>query len=235
MAYSRAFKRFDSRLEEVDHLRVLSRANHERLRRKEINQGFHSNALIRGATVLLSSHIQGYIEDLADLLIARVVASGNDGNVLPDTFRYFVMKGELTRIVQSDSPNNIIKTVRHIVANRHELLSLDTPLPSSLPDEKFKDSFGNPTTKEIGKFLTRLGILDLKNSLKKYLKNETYIASNAVDQIIDRRTKIAHGDPLATLTPEEFTKYLVLVRKFCAGTDKVACAHFRSIGCTELT
>lgn len=230
MAYSRAFQKFEVRLEEVKHLKALGQSNVRTFRKKSVDSNFHTNALIRAATVLLSSHIQGYIEDLAELLLERAIASGKNGEIVPDTFRYQYLKGEISALRQSDDPEKLVRAARRLNA-KSDILDISKPLPSIDGDASYKDGFGNPTSAEIKRFLSRFGVQNLESSLKIYLKTQTYIASNAVDQIIDRRTKIAHGDPLATLTPTEFLAYLNLVRKYCAAIDRSACKHFKKIGC----
>ncbi|MFO6429289.1 MAE_28990/MAE_18760 family HEPN-like nuclease [Erythrobacter sp. W302b] len=231
MTYSRAFQKFEDRLEEVKHLKVLGNSRVRVIRKKLVDSSFHTNALIRAATVLLSSHIQGYVEDLAELLLERAIACGKNGDIMPDTFRYQYLKGEIKALRQSDDPDKLVRAARRLNA-KSDILDITKPLPSIEEDASYKDGFGNPTSTEIKKFLSRFGVKDLDISLKIYLKTQTYIAGNAVDQIIDRRTKIAHGDPSATLTPKDFLDYLNLVRKYCAAIDRSACKHFKNIGCT---
>lgn len=232
MAYSRAFKKFEERLTEVDHLRSLSRTPVSKILRNPIDQADHTNFLIRSATVLLCSHIQGFVEDLSDVLVTSAISSKKLGEILPDSFRYYILKGEFATFRQTDDPEKLVKAMRRVVQKRLHILDLANELPESLNDEPFKDGFGNPTSKEISKYLRRFGIEDFNEEIKTYLGNSTYTATNAVDQIVDRRTKIAHGNPLATLTPSEFSDYFVLVRKFCAAVDRLACSHFRKKGCS---
>lgn len=83
---SPAFKRLEERLAEVSHLHLVAR-KYAQMKKiiKHKDQVAHTNALVRSATVLLSSHIQGYVEDLSDIVIEHLIADDVDAVLVPDT------------------------------------------------------------------------------------------------------------------------------------------------------
>ena len=81
--YSLALKKLFVRLDEIDHLRRLCRSYSRLPSRTRTDLTSHVNALTRSCVVLLCGHIQGFVEDLSDLILERIVAD----KVKRDKFR----------------------------------------------------------------------------------------------------------------------------------------------------
>lgn len=231
-ALSPAYRRFESRLDEVSHLRKLSQKYNTFSRIVGIERDAHVNILTRSSIVLLSSHIQGFIEDLGDLVVERIVLDSVSANRVPDSLRFHATKTKLKEIQQKTDGTAIVASIREYSNTYNDMISLSGPAPSTLIGSQYKDGFGNPTVKAITKYLMRFGFANYESEMKRRLKGNWPITENAVNQIVDRRNKIAHGDSLATLTPLEMREYIILVKRFCSTTDSVTTKHFRSIGCS---
>ena len=229
-ALSPAFQRFEARLGEVKHLTSLSRKKVSG-RSLALASEEHAAALCRAATVLLSSHIQGYVEDLSDVVLGSLVSGSIPSSRIPDSFRYHASRKSIDSIAAVVGEHRVQK-IRDYQSQFGFLITTGGVVSSEYEGLPFKDGFGNPTVAEIKKFLKRFGFENFEGEMKRRLKGEWLIVENAVNQTIDRRNKIAHGDPLATLTPADLKQYTFLVRKFCSNTDRVTTKHFRSIGCT---
>jgi hypothetical protein len=229
---SSAFKRFEARLSEVDHLRYIARG-YLQLRPviRNRSQVDHANALVRSATVLLSSHIQGYIEDLMDVVMEHMINDGVSASLVPESLRYYATKSAIREMRDSNDPSKIIQKIRTYAQDYGDVLLLTGPAPASLASLDYKGGFGNPTVDEIRKFLSRFGLTDFHGQMAQKLKNEWPIIENAINQIVDRRNKIAHGDVLATLTVNELSQYTKIVRKFASNTDRTVTSHFSQKGC----
>lgn len=228
-ALSPAFRRFETRLGEVNHLISLSKKKVSG-RSLRLAADEHSAALCRAATVLLSSHIQGYVEDLSDVVMESLITGAIAADKIPDSFRYHSSRRAIDSIAAVVGENRIQK-IRDYTAQFSFLLNTDGAVSRQFEALPFKDGFGNPTVEEIRKFLRRFGFATFEGEMRRRLRADWLVVENAVNQTIDRRNKIAHGDPLATLTPADLKQYVALVRKFCATADSVTTKHFRSIGC----
>lgn len=227
-----AVYRFDERISEVNHLKLMAKkytAMKSILNNKD--KLAHNNALVRSATVLLSSHIQGYVEDVVELALEQLVVDQVSAEEIPDTLRFFAARSAIKPIRESGDPDAIIKKIRDLNTNHSKIIQKEGAVDPSFLGSEYKNGFANPTIDEIQKFLRRFGITDYDGQMGKRLKNEWPIISNAVNQIVDRRNKIAHGDVQATLTVQELHIYIGFSRKFVRATDKVITSTFRKKGC----
>lgn len=228
---STAFKRLETRLDEVHHLNLVAK---KYIQLKSIindpDKSAHTNALVRAATVLLSSHIQGYIEDLSDVVLNRLVEDNIGSHHVPDSLRFHAAKTAIKELKEADN-YSAIKKIREFNVTYDDILRLSGPVSPDFLGSEYKDGFGNPTVKEISRFFGRFGLNDFLGQMGKRLKSEWPIVENAVNQIVDRRNKIAHGDIQATLTVLELSQYIKLSRKFASSTDRVVTSHFGRVGC----
>ena len=229
---SAAFKRFEDRLSEIAHLRkIAEKYTHLPVIISESDQAAHTNALVRAGTVLLSSHIQGFVEDLSDLVVDRLIRDEIAGIKIPDSLRFHATKAAIREIREATDAAKTIEKMRRYRADYGEILEQNGPISIKFASSGYKDGFGNPTTSEIKKFFGRFGIDDFNKRMAGKLKSDWPIVENAVNQIVDRRNKIAHGDSLATLTIGELVDYMKLTRKYASATDRVVTSHFRLKGC----
>lgn len=230
--FTLAVSRFDERIKEVNHLKLMARrysAMKNLLNNKD--RVDHNNALVRSATVLLSSHIQGYIEDIAEVTLERLIYDEVSANLIPDSLRFFATRSAIEAIRETKDPDTTIKRIRNVNQYHEKIIKLDGFVDPSFLDSEYKNGFSNPTIEEVRKFLSRFGINDFDGQMGNRLKNEWPIVSNAVNQIVDRRNKIAHGDVQATLTVNELEAYIKLAKKFVRTTDRVITSSFRKKGC----
>ena len=68
--YTKAYSGFLHRLSEIDAINHVAKQYTRRLGRKD--DAATANALCRASVVLLSSHIEGYIGDLAEITLYRI-------------------------------------------------------------------------------------------------------------------------------------------------------------------
>lgn len=230
-ARSPAYNRFCERLNEVWHLYKLCRAYRSVSYRGRLGRSHHVNALTRSAIVLLSSHVQGFIEDYAEQIVDRLVADCVPKNRLPDRLSYYAARQSIDRIKSATDPDTLIGEIKRLNGEFGELFYGDGSVPKSLVGTRYKDGFGNPTVREIRRFFRRFGYETYDHDLRRQLKRDYLIVCNAVDQVVEQRTKIAHGDTVVASTPKDLGQYVLLTQKFCSRTDLVAGVHFRRIGC----
>jgi hypothetical protein len=232
VTHTPVYHRFAGRLNEVRHLYRLSRSYELTKNKVKIGKADHVNALVRSAVVMLSAHVQGYVEDYADHIVHHVTTSGIDRSKLPDRLFYFAARKLIEPVQANTDPDNIIAKLREFDRNARALVLAPGPISTSLTAAPYKDGFGNPTTKEILKFFKRFGCEALEGDMKAKLKGRYPFAKNAVDFIVEQRSKIAHGGATATTTPKEFREYLQLVDVYCSAADYLLARHFNSkLGC----
>ena len=228
--YTSAYSGFLRRLEEVKSLHGLA----QRISLEPATKGNVDkvNALCRAGVVLLSSHVEGYIEDLAVLALNKIYIKKIAKDKLGDGFRYYLSRKQIREIKDTNTtyPATVAAKVRVLVVEGEDIWSDNKFFLKSLPSDSFVD-FSNPKHKIIKKFLARFGFNKFHNDLARRLSINFFTCCNMVDQVVEQRNKIAHGDTTATGTPKDLADMIRLVLMYCRGTDIVVGNWFKNLGC----
>ena len=100
--YTSAYSRFTQRMAEIESILSVARSiERKRVSRSTLEQ---TNGLCRGAIVLLCSHIEGYIEDLASLAVFSVAENHVPKRLLSPSFKYHLSRDLLADISASTDP-----------------------------------------------------------------------------------------------------------------------------------
>lgn len=227
--YTEAYSEFVSRLPEVETLCKLAK-QHQRaagpLKRTEVVK-----PLCRAGVVLLSSHIEGYIEDLSEVILRKVWENDTLKNTLALKFRYYFSKDLIDEICNTTDPDTISEKVQLLFSRDHDLWGSDEIFNEELESDRFVSGFSTPRFDEIRKFIRRFGYEDYKRDMGRHLQARFQPCIKMVDNVVDQRNKIAHGDTVTTATPSDLVNMLELVRLFCRSTDVVVGNWFKTIGC----
>ena len=227
--YSGAYSGLISRFGEIEAILQLARsyarlpATHQSTTRV--------NALCRSGVVLLSSHIEGYIEDLGKIVLDKLVIRGTAKSVLGPGFRYYLSRDLIKDIGRMKDPGEIsIKVVELFTRDGH-IWDSNPNFIQPLPSDVFIQNFSNPTHDRIAKFFSRFGYTDYRRDLNAQLAANANACINMIDQVIEQRNKIAHGDAITTGTPTDLSDMLDLVKLYCRHADFVAGNWFSSQNC----
>lgn len=192
---------FSQRIHEVGVLRKKA-AQFERSR-ESFTRGPEISALCRGAVVLLSSHIEAYVKELGEHTLDKIHARGVCRSHLSPQFFYHMSKQTIDQIREASKPETIATRVQGFVDHEAVFWSNLEPLPAPVPSEAFNKGFSNPTFKKVKSYFGRFGYRDYRRDLFRELGRDAQPTVNNLDQIVETRNSIAHGDPLATKTPAE--------------------------------
>lgn len=185
----------------------------------------------RAAVVLLSSHIEGYIEELGELCLDRILTKKLEKQCLADSFFYFFSKDIIDEIKNTSDPGAISRKVRIITDRDLDIWSNDKIFQKPLDAERFLQDFSNPKTDEIKRFFARFGYSEFSLELGRLLKSNYLICRNMVDNVVDQRHKIAHGDISINGTPKDIEDQIQLVRLYCRAIDDIVSNWFKKQGC----
>lgn len=213
---SEPFRSFVARLDEIERLVVLA-VEMEKV--DAIGQRREINALCRGAVVLLCSHLEAYIKELGECALESLTRHNVPKAKLSPQFFYFLSQTKISNLRETTDPSKIAELIFDFLSNDLEHWSREEPFTSPLPTETFNIGFANPAYGKIQKYFKRFGYADYKAQLAKKLKAKNPFVTNAVEQLVDTRNKIAHGDPLATKTPGEVVEMVSTIKSFCSTTD----------------
>lgn len=226
--YSAAYLKFIERLNEIEMLGRIARRNDLGCSAKNI---LAANALCRSAIVLLTSHIEGYVEDLCEIALEKIVIKEMKKCELGESFQYYCSKDIIKSIQSSDQAVKITGHIKELFKRDDDIWSNNDLFLTPLPYERFIIDFSNPKPEFIKKLMNRFGYLTYEGDLKSILKGDYIICSNMIDQVVENRHKIAHGDPLVTSTPSGLQEMIRLVKIYCRTTDEVTAKWFADKGC----
>lgn len=155
---SGAFTKFALRILEVKRLLSLCTPENADYRIKKDNVE-RDDALLRGAHVLLCSHIEGYFEDLVSDLIAAYDHLASHVALLPDELRAQQVTGGSSKWELKD-PHKRWQTVQ--AWSVHPLIQSDAEKPVGWMEASLHiDGFSNPGSNEIESLFRTVGISDI--------------------------------------------------------------------------
>lgn len=227
--YTAAYQGFLQRLPEIEALNRLARQHSVKLGSKRDAETV--NALCRASIVLLSSHLEGYVENLAEVILQRIFQRTLSKQKLAPRFLYYFSKDILDELYGTRDPDKMAGKVKVLFQRDIDIWSTNDTFEAELPSDRFIADFSNPSFKKIKRFVARFGYSDYQHDLGYLLRANYQPCVNMVDNVIDQRNKIAHGDAVATAVPLDVANMLRLVRLFCRATDDVVGNWFRNEGC----
>ena len=225
--YTVAYSNLVNRLEEVKALQKLAK-KHSSLFSRDVRV---SNALCRSGVVLLCSHVEGYVDELVQIISERIVSKNLDKSKLPPRFYFFVSRDIILEIQQATDPSNVVEKIWALLERDNEIWLQNENLRSPLNSEIFLSNFATPMSKQIFKLMNRFGYENFGREMHSFLTSEAVIVTNMLDQVVRQRNKIAHGDTIATSTYQDLENMIDLVQKFCRVTDQLVGAWFANKRC----
>ncbi|MGM4924386.1 HEPN domain-containing protein [Tardiphaga sp. 804_B3_N1_9] len=192
---SLAFGKFEGRILEVKRLLSLCTPEDADYRIKRENTE-RDDALLRGAHVLLCSHLEGFFEDLISDLIDVYDKLVTKVNVLPEELRAHQVLGPVSRWKVEDKDKRWAAVQAWAV---HPLIKIgDDKRPGSLEAGVHIDGFSNPGSNEIEWLFKTVGLGGIWDLFKTIEPDQVVVQS--INVIVNRRNQIAHGKADATIT-----------------------------------
>lgn len=214
---SPALLKFEDRMREVE--RLLNLCVPDDADPNEKKEHFERDgSILRGAHVLLCSHLEGFFEDLVADLISAYDHLLTDIAQMPDELRAIQVMGASSKWDQKD-PIKRWQTVTAWAA--HPLIQLVgiTLPPKCMDAEVHTMGFANPGTTEIEDLFKTVGIAKVWDNFAAHENDQ--IVKNAVNVIVNRRNQIAHGKLDASITLSDATTYMVRARRVATVFDVV--------------
>ena len=179
----------------------------------------------------MCSHIEGYVEALGALAVARIAERSVPKHMMAREFRYHLSRDLIDRINESTDPDRIAARIDSLLYRDINIWDTSAKFAEPLPVEAFVSNFSTPKHSNIRRFFRRFGYADFERELASRLNVNYNVCTNMIDHVVDERNKIAHGDSRAGVTPSELQVMCEFVRLYCRSTDQVVGNWFREIGC----
>lgn len=208
---SQAYSDLSGRLEEV---RVLSSL--DPVRSGDLSKPATGNALCRASLVLLSSHLEGYLEDLVSEAIDTLVAHATPAHRLPLLLRAVHTEEHLRVIELVKDRNSRATKIEAMFASESSLWSSGARLTASMVRAKAVcGQMSNPGSREVRQFLEIVGV-DIDSHL---VMHDSMDLLNRVNGLVNRRNAVAHGEVDASATAGDVDAYLELVESLGRHVD----------------
>lgn len=215
--YTAAYSEFVGRCDEV--LILVKRASQLERSKMAFSYGAEIDALCRGAIVLLSSHVEAYVKELGECALDAIFNRGVCRSKLSPRLFFYASKGWLDRLQDVNEPEKVSAEVFGFLSGDAELWVRSGPLPKPIDAEEFSRGFANPKFEKVRKFLGRFGYDGLRHHINRSLGRDAILAVSNLDQIVDTRNAIAHGEASATKTPGEVKLLVASARQLCRTVD----------------
>lgn len=213
---SRAYERFEDRILEVERLLSLCTADDANYRiKKESAQ--KDDALLRGAHVLLCSHLEGYFEDLVSDMISAYDHLASHVVLLPEELRAQQVTGGAHKW-EVKEPSKRWQIMQ--VWASHPLVQTWREKPPGCMEASFHiDGFSNPGSNEIDSLFKTVGIRDVWERFREIEPDQLIFQS--MNAIVNRRNQIAHGNANATITLADARLYVKRARRIAEVFEKL--------------
>jgi hypothetical protein len=226
--YTTAYSSFISRLDEVE---ILIRFAAEKEKDSPIDLRHEINALCRGAVVLLSSHLEAYIKELGELALDSLHSRSIARTDISSKFFYHISKSFFEEIQDISDPEKMADRMFSFIDADLPYWSRTGAFPSQIPVDRFNKGFSNPAFSKICAYVGRFGYAEYKRDLARTLGASNQPLTNMVDQLVDMRNKIAHGDPTATKPPADVKLMVKGVHDYAAATDSIFATWWKEKFC----
>ncbi len=161
-------------------------------------------ALLRGALVLLCSHLEGFFEDLISDLVTAYDVLAQQTCLIPEELRAWQVLSPAAKWDVKDPAKRWLLVqgcASHPLINANGSKSIGDMDPALHTSD-----FSNPGTGEIATLFKNVGIKDVWISF--HAKEPDSVFKNSIDAVVNRRNQIAHGQADATLTLSDAQAYV---------------------------
>jgi len=228
--YSSAYSDLTIRLDEVG--RITNEAKKKEALKPLGSQASLVSALCRGGIVLLSSHIEGYISDLNELILERIVKKKVSITKLSPRFGYYHSRDILDEISNTSDPKKISKKLKLLYSRDSFVWDDEDIFLEPLDDERFMRGFSTPKPGYIYTLFNRYGYSNLRGEIASVLASQFNFHQANVETTVHLRNQIAHGDHSLTQTPADLKRLMESTKIYCREIDNSVCRWFANINCS---
>jgi len=179
----------------------------------------------RACVVLLNSHYERYLRAVNEEALNWLIGSSIKSEELPEIIRLMHSRAAIDRISETnwDKRGEMLVEFADIDA---KLWSKSTVLPS-LESSKIL-IMKAPHSREVKRFYAMYGIIDIFSKATRRPDRRSHLWLK-LQEMVDKRNNIAHGDFTTEALPSEISSYLDAVLKFCSSSDKIFAKQLKTI------
>jgi hypothetical protein len=184
-----------------------------------------SNAVNRACLLLLSAHLEGFVEDVVTESLDELVSQRAVVDDLPLLLRALHVEDHLRVLEPMKDRNARAPRIQRLFDAEVLLWTSGTQLERTMVRIKTVcGQMSNPGSTELRHFLELMGV-----DLASFLDSEGEMALlGQVDGLVARRNAIAHGDPTGA-TSQEIYEYIIAVESMARMIDAALAQSLQGI------
>lgn len=220
---SEALQQLLAGLVEIDNLQKANPSPQEGsgLRRPDVVR-----AIGRSEVVLLSSHFERFIYALTEEAVGHLCASGRPASDLPERMRLEHAKLVIDDLASTGWERRATKLKKY--SSEESWLWTDSAAIQSLDHERLLAWMKAPTPKSLIRAFKLWNIEDIFSAItKKKTHRQRFFLQ--IDELVEKRNSIAHGDLTAQATYLDVVRYRKSVREFAERTDRIMARQLLTI------
>jgi hypothetical protein len=225
MSRSRAHARLGQRFGEVRTLLGLCSSPETDPHAHRIAAGVDA-APLRGALVLLCSHLEGFFEDLVEEALLTLNFHAPDVRSIPLVIRQRQVTAKLRMTPLPDTERDwsgLLECVNHPLLRDDDSCS---PGTRNIDSELHVRGFANPGTGEIDKLMASIGATDSWLAVTAEYGNKG--GADTVNAVVNRRNQIAHGNLESSVSRLDVEEYVTVLELVCVLFDGLVGRHLAS-------
>lgn len=174
-------------------------------------------AINRGSVVLLSSHLERYLRGLNEEAVNVIDAATIGGSALPETLRLQHSKIPIDELADAQWDNRAAMLSQLVV--KDGWLWGSTP-KANLEHDRLLRWMRSPSPNRALRMFQLWGVSDIFSAITRqpHTRQRMWLK---LEELVDKRNDIAHGDSGAEATYQDITSYVAVVRTFCMRADGI--------------
>ena len=174
-------------------------------------------AINRGSVVLLSSHLERYLRGLNEEAVGVIDAAAIGGSALPETFRLQHSKIPIDELAAAQWDKRADMLSQFVV--KDGWLWGSTP-KANLEHDRLLRWMKSPSPKRASRMFKLWGVSDIFSAITRQPRTKQRMMLK-LEELVDKRNDIAHGDSGAEATHQDISAYVVVVQIFCERADRI--------------
>jgi RiboL-PSP-HEPN len=177
-----------------------------------------TRAVGRASVVLLSSHLERYIRNINEEAVSVVNATAILGSQLPQPLRLLHSKSIVEDLAATTWDNETRATKLALLAQSETWLWLPSET-GSLDHSRLLAWMKAPKSEQIQRYFRYWEIDDIfgRITYKPHTRSHLWLK---IDELVEKRNNIAHGDLSTEATQADVRTYSKVVETFCVRSDR---------------